>query len=188
MSKPIRHPKILSKNSTAFLIIDIQKRIFNVMRNKKRVEENTLRLIKGAKTLKIPIYITEQYPDGLGVTLDSINEELSDTSAIQKMTFSCYGAENLFNELKEKRLTQIFVAGIETHVCVQQTALDLLANGFQVNLAVDAVSSRKKTDYQTALKRMQNLGVEITTTEAILFELLDVCGTPEFKEILKIIK
>ena len=188
MIKIIRNPKILSLKSTAVLIIDIQKRIFDVMNNKNIVEENTIKLIKGAKSLNIPIYYTEQYPEGLGETLDSIKKEINDSEAIQKISFSCYGAGDLFNELKSKELSQIIVCGIESHVCVQQTVLDLVANGFQVNLAADAVSSRKKIDYKTSLRRMQFIGVQLTTVESILFELLDVCGTPQFKEILKIIK
>ncbi len=91
-------------------------------------------------------------------------------------------------EFQKKNLSQIVVCGIESHVCVQQTVLDLIENGFQVNLAADAVSSRKEIDYNTSLERMRHHGTEITTTESILFELLNVCGTPQFKEVSKIVK
>lgn len=188
MGKIIRNPKILQRENAALLIVDIQERILGVMRNHQSVVENTIMLIQGAKILGVPIYYTEQYPKGLGETAEAIKNELSKTNAIQKMSFSCYGAENLFNEFKENNFSQIIVTGIETHVCVQQTVLDLLANDFQVNLPADAVSSRKKIDYKTALERMRTNGAEITTSESILFELLNVCGTHEFKEILKIIK
>lgn len=183
-----RHPVILRSESSALLIIDLQERILPVIRNYESVLENTIKLIRGFKVLRLPIYFTEQYPKGLGPTSSKILDELAGYSSIQKMSFSCSGAENLFKELKSKKLQQVVTAGIESHVCVQQTVLDLLANDFQVNVPADAVSSRKEIDYATALERMRTLGAEITTTEAILFELLEVCGTPELKEISKIVK
>jgi nicotinamidase-related amidase len=154
----------------------------------EKLINNTLKLIKGAKTLGINIYYTEQYPKGLGETVDELKEELNDNDAVQKMSFSCSGAGELFSKLKENNLNQIVVCGIESHVCVQQTVLDLLANGFQVDVAADACSSRKKTDYDFAMDRMRNNGAEFTTTESVLFELLEVCGTPEFKTISKLVK
>ena len=183
-----RNKKILRRENSALLIIDIQERILRVMQNPKKVIVNTVKLINGFKILNTPIYYTEQYPKGLGETEVNIKAALGETEVIQKLTFSCSGAGNLFDELKEKGITQIAIAGIETHVCVQQTVLDLLANDFQVNLAADAVSSRTIFDYETALNRMRQNGAEVTTTEAILFELLEVCGTDEFKKISKIIK
>ncbi len=188
MENIIRNPKILNREKTALLVIDIQERILGVMQNGDKVVENSIMLINGAKILALPIYLTEQYPKGLGETANKIKKELDGKSAIQKMSFSCFGAENLFSEFKQKGITQIVVTGIETHVCVQQTVLDLLANNFQVNVAADAVSSRHEIDYKTALERMKVNGAEITTSESILFELLNICGTQEFKEILKIVK
>jgi len=149
--------------------------------------ENVLKLIKGSKILGLPIYFSEQYPKGLGPTVQELKEEFTG-DAIQKLTFSCSGAENLFKELKENNIEQVIVCGIEAHVCVQQTVLDLLANGFQVNVPVNAVSSRYKIDYNTALIRMEKNGAEITSVESILFELLQICGTPEFKQISSLIK
>ena len=183
-----RNPIILKKETTALLIIDMQERILPFIRNYESVLENTIKLIKGFKTMQLPIYFTEQYPKGLGPTSQIILNELEGYSAYQKMSFSCSGAENLFDELHKKKLSQIVVAGIESHVCVQQTVLDLIANNYQVNLAANAVSSRKEIDYNIALDRMRTLGAEITTSESILFELLEVCGTPEFKEVSKIVK
>lgn len=183
-----KHPLILKKESSALLIIDIQERILPVIRNIDVVIENTLKLIKGFKVLQLPIYFTEQYPKGLGATSQKILSEIEGYIAIQKMSFSCSGAGDLFNELKKNKLSQIVVCGVESHVCVQQTVFDLLANDFQVNVSADAVSSRRESDYNIALHRMRTIGAEITTTESILFELLEVCGTPEFKEISKIVK
>jgi len=183
-----RNPKILSADSTALLIIDIQEKILGVMNNPEMVISNTIKLIKGFKVLGLPIFFTEQYPKGLGPTAPQISQELDGLTPIQKMTFSCFGAENLFKEISEKNISQVVVAGIESHVCVQQTALDLIANDIQVNIAADAVSSRKELDYKTALERMRTHGAEITTAESVLFELLNVCGTDQFKAISKIVK
>jgi nicotinamidase-related amidase len=183
-----RFSKLLKQQSTALLIIDLQERILPVVNNYQSIVDNTIKLIKGFKELSLPIFYTEQYPKGLGPTVHSITNELTELKPFDKMSFSCSGAGNLFEELHTKNLKQIVVCGIEAHVCVQQTVLDLVENGFQINLAADAVSSRKEIDYATALKRMQHYGAELTTTEAVLFELLNVCGTPQFKAISKIVK
>lgn len=182
-----RYSKLLDRNKSALLIIDVQERILGVMNNKEFFLENIIKLIKGIKVLDVPIFLTEQYPKGLGETISEIKSEL-ENSAIQKMSFSCFGAENLFQELINKNISQVILCGIESHVCVMQTALDLIENGFQVNLAADAVTSRKISDYQIAIERMRVNGVEITSTESILFELLNVCGTEEFKSVSKIVK
>lgn len=184
----LRNKKILQREKTALLIIDIQERILPVIHNIENVVQNTLKLINGFKILSIPIYFTEQYPKGLGQTEKRIKEALESSEAIQKMSFSCSGAGNLFAELKEKNISQVVVCGIESHVCVQQTVLDLIANDFQVDVAADAISSRKQFDYEIALQRMRTNGAEVTTTESILFELLNVCGTDEFKAVSKLVK
>ena len=183
-----RFDKLLVTDKTVLLIIDIQERIIRVINEYETVVENTIKLIKGFRALGIPIYYTEQYPKGLGPTVESIQNELEGNDAIQKLSFSCSGAGNLFSELKKNDISQVVVCGVESHVCVQQTVLDLLANDFQVNLAADAVSSRRVKDYEISFSRMRQHGAEVTTTEAILFELLNVCGTDVFKQISKIVK
>ncbi|MGE5795540.1 MAG: hydrolase [Ignavibacteria bacterium] len=183
-----KNEKLLNRDSSALLLIDIQEKILNAMSYKDQVVENSLKLIKGFKILNIPIFYTEQYPKGLGSTAASLLKEVEGLSPIQKMSFSCYGAEGFITRLKDNNVTQVVVAGIESHVCVQQSVLDLLANDFQVNVAADSCSSRKETDYKFALDRMRHHGAEITTAEAILFELLNIPGTDEFKQISEIIK
>ncbi len=183
-----RNKKILSREKTALLIIDIQEKILAVMQNPDEVIKNTIKLIKGFKVLNIPIFYTEQYPKGLGQTSLPLLKELEGLSPIQKMSFSCSGAGNFFTRLKDNNVSQVVIAGIESHVCVQQTALDLVANGFQADVIADAISSRKESDYKFAIERMRSNGIEITSTEAVLFELLNICGTEEFKEISRIVK
>jgi nicotinamidase-related amidase len=189
MSEEIkRFEKLLITEKTCLLIIDVQERILPVIKDHQSITENILKLIKGFKIMGLPIYLTEQYPKGLGPTIDLITKELDDLNPIEKMSFSCSGANKLFTVLKNKKLLQIVVAGIEAHVCVQQTVLDLLANDFQVNVAADAISSRREKDYLLATDRMQIYGAEVSSTESVLFELLNVCGTEEFRAISKIVK
>lgn len=188
MKNSNRFSKMLMSGTTALLIIDIQEKILPVINNHQHLVDNTLKLIKGFKVLGLPIFYTEQYPKGLGSTISLLKNELNNLEPYNKMSFSCSGAGDLFEELKTKKLSQIVVCGVEAHVCVQQTVMDLLENNFQVNLAADAVSSRKEIDFNIALDRMRNHGSEITTSESILFELLNVCGTQQFKEISKIVK
>jgi nicotinamidase-related amidase len=183
-----RHPHILKTKQTALLIIDIQEKISAVMLDREFLLKNTVKLIKGCRLLDVPIFITEQYPKGLGPTEKEIVEALGDTLPMQKMTFTCCGAEELLPALKKKAIKQVVIAGIEAHVCVQQTALDLLACGYQVHILRDAVSSRRTTDAETALARLQNAGAVISTTEAALFELLERAGTPQFKEVSQLVK
>lgn len=183
-----RHSKILQRERSALLVVDIQEKLLPVIYESERVVDNAIKLINGFKILHSPIYFTEQYPKGLGSTELRIKSALEERNAIHKMSFSCFGAGNLFEELKSKNVQQVIVCGIESHVCVMQTTLDLLANDFQVQIAADAVSSRRKFDYDIALERMRSNGAEISLTESILFEMLNVCGTDEFKAISKLVK
>ncbi len=182
------HPKVLNKNKSALLVIDIQERILPVIFEYERVVQNSIKLIKGFKTLGLPVYFTEQYPKGLGPTSTQIKEALEDAQAIEKMSFSCSGAPGLFNELKNRNIEQVVLCGVESHVCVMQTALDLIANGFQVHVAADAVSSRREFDFNIAINRLRSSGSEVTLTESVLFELLEVCGTDQFKAVSKLVK
>jgi nicotinamidase-related amidase len=183
-----KHERVLSREKSALLVIDIQERILPVIFEYEKVVQNSIKLIKGFKTLNLPVYYTEQYPKGLGPTAANVKEALNESIPIEKMSFSCSGAPGLFEELKQREIEQIVLCGIESHVCVMQTALDLLANDFQVHIASDAVSSRRKFDYDIALQRMNSNGAEITLTESVLFELLEVCGTDQFKSISKLVK
>ncbi|MCB0749732.1 MAG: isochorismatase family protein, partial [Ignavibacteriae bacterium] len=168
-------------------IVDIQERIISVMRKHESLIENVVKLVKGIKVLNIPIFYTEQYPKGLGNTVAEIKNELSN-DAINKLSFSCSGAGDLFPQLEMLNIKNVIVCGVESHVCVQQTVLDLLANEFKVYLPINAISSRRKIDYKTAVTRMEKHGAEITTIESVLFELLEICGTKDFKAISSIIK
>ncbi|NLF68138.1 MAG: hydrolase [Candidatus Anammoximicrobium sp.] len=176
-----RSPELMSRDDTALLVIDMQERLLPSIRNASRVIWNVRRLIDGARLLGLEIAATEQYPKGLGPTVAVLAERLGAIPA--KLTFSCGECGGIFRRWAEQGRPKALVVGVETHVCVQQTVLDLLGDGFRVYVPVDAVGSRFELDYQTALRRMNSAGATLTTTEAALFEWCEVAGTPEFKQI-----
>lgn len=180
--------RILKENTIA-LVIDVQYRLFSHIYDFENLEFHMLRLINGLQALNIPIQITEQYVKGLGPTIQTIQEELDESyRPIEKMEFSCLDNELYSQALKETGKKNVIIMGIESHVCVLQTTIDLIANGYQVIVIEDCVSSRKLTDKQTAINRMRQEGAIISSYESILFELCRVSGTDEFKAISKIVK
>ena len=183
-----RHPNLQDRHSSALVVVDIQERIAAVMQDRERVIDRTSLLIRGFQALDLPIYYTEQYPKGLGPTEPAIRELLGDLQPYEKLTFSVCGDRNLVHDIGERKVRQVVVAGIETHVCVFQSAMDFTHFGFQTSVVADAVTSRKSIDHETALARLRQHGVTITTAEMVLFELLYTAGTEEFKAISKLVK
>lgn len=181
-----RSSELMSIGDTALLVIDVQERLVPAIAEHQRVVWNIRRLIDGAKLLGLPVVATEQYPKGLGRTVPELAERLGEIPS--KLTFSCLGCPEVFETLKIQGIYKLLLAGIEAHVCVEQTALDLLAAGWRVYLAVDAVGSRRDIDYRTALDRMDSSGATLTTTEAALFEWCREAGTPAFKEISRLVR
>jgi len=182
-------PKRLNREETLLLIIDIQERLAAQMADREKVIANTVRLIEVSKILDFPLLITEQYPKGLGSTESEIKDSLAEKyQPHEKLSFSCCGTDAFVNAVKQTEAISVMLVGMETHVCVLQTALDLLVGGYQVFLIVDAVCSRRETDYEIAVQRMRDAGVILTTTEMVIFELMKVAGTPEFKAILPLVK
>ena len=147
---------------------------------------NIRRLIDGAKILGLPVLGSEQYPKGLGPTVAELAERLGPLPS--KLTFSCGGCPELFESLPGRGIHKILVCGIEAHVCIQQSVLDLLADGWRVYVAADAVGSRFAVDCRVALGRMDSAGAALTTTEAALFEWCEAAGTPEFREISRLVR
>jgi nicotinamidase-related amidase len=179
----------MSRGDTALLVVDVQEKLVPFIRDNARAIWNMRRLIDGAKVLGLPIAAAEQYTKGIGPTVAELAERLEPRPS--KLTFSCGGCPEIFFVLEEWRnrgICKILVCGIETHVCVQQTVLDLLADGWRVYVAADAVGSRFEVDYRIALNRMDSAGATLTTTEAAIFEWCEVAGTPEFKEISRLAK
>jgi len=181
-----RSPELMSADDTALLVVDVQEKLVPAILNHRGLIWNVRRLIDGAKILGLSVAATEQYPKGLGKTVPELAERLGGIPS--KLTFSCGGCPQVFAELKSRGVYKLLVCGMETHVCVQQTVLDLLADGWRVYVAVDAVGSRFETDYQTALRRMETSGATLTTVEAALFEWCQIAGTPQFKQISQLVR
>jgi nicotinamidase-related amidase len=187
MSEPLtlaRNPELMSRGDTGLLVIDVQEKLLPSISGGPRVAWNIRRLIDAAKALGLPITGTEQYPKGLGPTIGDLAERLGPMPS--KLTFSAGGCPGLLEAIKDRGIHKILVCGIEAHVCVQQTVLDLLGDGWRVYVAVDAVGSRFEIDCRTALERMDSAGATLTTTEAAMFEWCEAAGTPEFKEISRL--
>ncbi len=183
---PPRSPQLMSRSDTALVVIDVQERLLPVIHRGREVVWNISRLLRGASILGIPVVGTLQYPKGLGPMVPELDPLVGPCP--EKLMFSCRECYQLFDQLRARNITKLLVTGIEAHVCVQQSVLDLLAEGWQVYVAVDAIGSRFPIDYQTALRRMECSGAVLTTTEAALFEWCEVAGTPEFKQISLLVR
>jgi nicotinamidase-related amidase len=178
----------LNTNEVALVIVDIQERLAAVMGERQKVIDNCLHLITAAGLFRIPMIITEQYPKGLGPTVKEIRDASEASDVIEKIDFSCCNEPGFLDTLASTGRRKIVLTGMETHVCVLQTCLGLLREGYIVHIARDAVCSRKKEDYKTGIEFLRNAGAVITCTETILFQLLEKAGTEEFKIISKRIK
>ena len=172
---------------TGLLVVDAQERLLAVVPGAERIVWNCRRLLDGAAVLSVRTAVTEQYPEKLGATDATLAERIA-APAHAKLDFSCGACGELFELWREERVERVILCGIETHVCVAQTAFDLLAAGYQVYVAADAVGSRWSYDHDISLRRMESSGVTITTTEAALFEWCERAGTPEFKQISALAK
>ncbi|MCP4137928.1 MAG: isochorismatase family protein [bacterium] len=184
----------LTPNDTALVIIDIQERLFGAMKPKIQevVTKNTGILIEISKLYNMPIIVTEQYRKGLGPTISELQEKTNGSEPLEKLYFDCMKDSSINNHINEtitkSGKKSIILTGIETHVCVFQTALSLLEKDFRVTIAADAVASRRKHDWKFALESLRQAGVNIYPTETIAFMLLEKAGTPEFKKMAPLFK
>jgi nicotinamidase-related amidase len=173
---------LLQRDRAALLVVDVQEG-FRPYASFADVAESCRRLLAGARILQMPALVSEQYPKGLGPTAPELGIEEGKEMMIEKTVFSAARADGF--DLKGRR--QAIVCGIETHVCVSQTVHDLLAKGVEVHVPADAVGSRHSLDYERGLERLERAGAVVSTVESALFELLERAGTPEFKEVQKLI-
>ena len=179
---------MLDTGKCCLVVVDVQGKLAQLMRGNEALFKNIRILIEAAKILNIPMLWCQQCPDSLGPTVPEIAELLSDKEPINKAAFSCCGADQFNNILSKSGRNQVLLCGIETHVCIYQTAVDLLRKGFNVNVISDAVSSRALENKQIALKRMATENTKIYCTEMALFELLRTAEHPRFREIARLIK
>ncbi len=179
---------MLQTNDTLMILIDIQERLIPAMFNKESLEKKLITFIKGLRVLEVPIMVTQQYTKGLGATIDSIKEALGDFEYFDKVSFSCLGDKPFMEKFSEFKGKNIIITGIEAHVCVQQTVLDLLEKNYNVYIATDCVGSRDENDCVYAEKRMEKAGAVLTTMESLLFEFLKGADNPKRKAISEIVK
>jgi len=176
------------KEKAALLVIDFQERIFTAIHQHEKIATSVPLLIEGLKVLGIPVIVTEQYVKGLGLTIPEIAEKIQGIERIEKTSFSCCDEPRFMMELASSGKEYVIITGVESHVCVLQTAIDLIQNGYHPIVVEDCISSRKPNDKLMAIERMRKEGVIITTYEAILFELLRYSGGETFKIISKLVK
>lgn len=170
------------------LIVDVQERLFPVMHEPDILKRKLVTLIEGFKLLDVPFYVSEQYPRGLGTTVDDVAAASAGIVPLEKMEFSCMANAAIRSKLLEDDERTIIVAGIEAHVCVQQTVLDVMREGLRVYVCADAVSSRNPVDARCALEHMRQYGAAVGTVESLLFELCHVSGTDTFRSLSKLVK
>lgn len=176
----------INKEDSLVLLIDIQEKLYPHMENKEALNQKVTTLLKGAAALSLPLVSARQYPQGLGDIIDELRPYIND--CYDKTTFSCCGSSDLSARLGEAGRKTIIITGIEAHICVLQTVIDLKALGYLPVVVTDAISSRRHHDYKIALRRMEYEGAILTTVESILFELCREAGTEVFKTISRLIK
>jgi nicotinamidase-related amidase len=179
---------ILSANKSLLLVIDVQTSLLPVISNSSSTIQNIQSLIKAQITLQIPIIVTEQYPKGLGSTLPSILDCVNEENVLPKTHFSVVREAHILKALESTNRRQIVLCGMESHVCVLQSALQLKALNYDVYVVSDAVSSRKEPDYKAALERFRDNQIHVITTEMAIFEWLEKACTDQFRELLPLLK
>ncbi len=178
----------LEKEDSILLIVDIQERLAAIMTQRDRVVKNNLHLIELAKMIDVPVVVSEQYPKGLGRTVPELQAALPYYRPVEKLTFDCCTQPTFLEELKDHNRNAVVLTGMETHICVLQTCLGLLKGGMNVHVVQDAICSRTEENWRAGIELMRDAGAVITCTETVLFQILKVAGTEEFKKISQRIK
>ena len=179
---------MLNAENSLFFLIDIQDRLVGMLKNREEIAKNNSILTKAAKILGVPVIASEQYPNGLGSTILEVREYLNTENILEKTSFSALATDNIKAKLESLNRKKVVLTGIETHICVYQTARALLDAGYEVYVVKNACSSRSSKDYRTALELMRDYGAKLTCVETVLFELLGSSKHPNFKEIQALIK
>ena len=185
------HPMTLDRERTALVVIDVQERLFPAMDadHREEVMRNIKVLTATARRLHLGMLVTEQYPKGLGHTLQEVKDTLSaEVQPVEKVAFSCLAVDAFRSRLAATGARQLLLAGIEAHVCVLMSALDLLAEGYAVHIVADAVTSRTQANWRLAMAQLRQAGAVVTTTETVLFQLLREADTDDFRELARLIR
>lgn len=186
----MRHAHILTAEKTALLVIDFQEKLIAVFDPAavERVIASAVKFIRFAKVYGLPILCTEQYPRGLGRTVETVQSEIPEIEPVEKTEFSCFGNADFVQALAAQNVENVVLTGIEAHICVAQTALDALHAGYRAHVLIDGVESRKPEEFEHGVRKMRDAGVVLTSTEAAMYEVMARAGTPEFKQVLPLIK
>ncbi|WBA86209.1 hydrolase [Endozoicomonas sp. GU-1] len=179
---------MLNLDTTVLVVVDVQGKLATLMHEHESLFDNIVTMVKGARLLDVPIIWLEQVPEKLGGTIPELADELSDFSPVRKTSFSACGEPAFMSALEQTGGRQVLLTGIETHICVYQTAMDLLAGGYEVEVLVDGVSSRTLQSKEVALDKMSALGADLTTVEMALFELMKSADAPQFRDVARLIK
>lgn len=183
---PAARPLLLNRQSTVLVVVDMQEPFLSVIHGREALTANVTLLCRAARILQIPIVTTTQYAARMGGVVPEVADAMGDVEALDKMRFSCIGAHGFLDRLEGK--TQVVLCGVETHICVTQTACDLLIRGLDIHIAADAVSSRTFEKHKLGMERLRDAGARPCATEAAVYEWLGEAGTPEFKQILALVK
>jgi len=185
----IRHPSLLDKARSVLVVVDMQEPFLQATQGRDALTANVLLLVQAAQVLNIPVIATVQYVQRMGGIVSAIAGALPDGYfPLNKMCFSCAGEESFLNDLKHTERKQVVICGVETHICVSQTAHDLLAAGYQVHVPADAVGSRTLEKHKLGMERIRDAGIKPCAAEAAVYEWLGEAGTPEFKAILQLVR
>jgi nicotinamidase-related amidase len=179
---------MLKPENTVLVMIDMQGKLWNVMYEKEALLENAQKLAKGVQLLGVPVILTEQNPKGLGPTLPELMQYLPEIKPLPKLSFSCCQDKSFHQSIAALKRKQVLICGIEAHICVYQTALELLSSGYEVQVVADVVSSRAVRNRDITLSRLQSEGAKLTVSEMAIYELMQTAESPLFKEMLKVIK
>lgn len=189
LTRSNRHPALLRAHDTVLVVVDMQEPFLRGVWERERVIARANLLIKAARPLRIPIIPTLQYEDRMGGIIHEVNRTLPhDCVPFNKMSFSCMGDDAFASELQRSGRRQVLLCGVEAHICVCQTALDMTVQGLQVHVAADAISARSRDSVDAGLRKMAAAGVVVSNAEMAIYEMLVEAGTPEFREILSLVK
>lgn len=184
----MRHPNMIDKDEALLLIVDVQEGFRKQLKDLDALTRNITILAEAAKILRLPVFVTEQYPQGLGKTIAEITACLGEHKYFQKSCFSCCGAESFLQELDASGRNHIIICGIEAHVCINQTVHELLQHGKSVHVVYDAIASRQERNKEIAWHKMLSSGAVGSCVEMILFEMLMEAGTEQFKAVQRLVK
>jgi nicotinamidase-related amidase len=179
---------VLDRDDALLVIVDVQCRLADAMPRRDAVVGTCVLLARSAGILGIPVVVTRQYPQGLGDTVPELLEALPDVQPVDKGTFSCPAEPSFERAVADSGRRQVVLAGMETHICITQTALALLDAGYRVHVVADATCSRRDANHEVALHRLRSAGAVVTTAESAIYEALGEAGTPEFRSVLEVVK